>query len=463
MGPPWPGVRGVGTGHTWDMADDAPLKRAISSRMLILFIVGDILGAGIYALTGKVAGEVGGALWVPFLVAFLLAGMTATAYAELAGKYPQAAGAALYTHKAFKRPFFTFLVAFAVLMSGITSASAAARAFGGDYLAEFVDLPTVLVALGFVMGLAAINYWGIRESVRINIVLTLVEVTGLVIILVIGAIALLSGDGEPSRALEFDAENGVLLGILGGTALAFYALLGFEDTVNLAEETQEPARAFPRALLIGLLVTGAIYLGVAFVSSMILPADELSGSSGPLLAVVEASGVDFPPKLFAAIALLAVANTALVNLIMASRLLYGMARQGLVPRVLARVDSARKTPWVAILLTLVIAAALVSTGSLTGLADTTVLLLLLVFTVVNVSVLVLRREPVDHPHFRAPTVVPAVGAVASLILASPLTGRDAEVYLRAGILLAIGVVLWAVDRLVRGSSPEIDAEEISRA
>ena len=445
------------------MADDAPLKRAISSRMLILFIVGDILGAGIYALTGKVAGEVGGAIWVPFLVAFLLAGMTATAYAELAGKYPQAAGAALYTHKAFKRPFFTFLVAFAVLMSGITSASAAARAFGGDYLAEFVDLPTVLVALGFVMGLAAINYWGIRESVRINIVLTLVEVTGLVIILVIGAIALLSGDGEPSRALEFDAENGVLLGILGGTALAFYALLGFEDTVNLAEETQEPARAFPRALLIGLLVTGAIYLGVAFVSSMILPADELSGSSGPLLAVVEASGVDFPPKLFAAIALLAVANTALVNLIMASRLLYGMARQGLVPRVLARVDSARKTPWVAILLTLAIAAALVSTGSLTGLADTTVLLLLLVFTVVNVSVLVLRREPVDHPHFRAPTVVPAVGAVASLVLASPLTGRDADVYLRAGILLAIGVVLWAVDRLVRGSSPEIDAEEISRA
>jgi len=445
------------------MADEAPLKRAISPRMLVLFIIGDILGAGIYALTGKVAGEVGGAIWVPFLVAFLLAGATATAYAELAGKYPQAAGAALYTHKAFKRPFVTFLVAFAVLMSGITSASAAARAFGGDYLAEFVDLPTVLVALGFVLGLAAINYWGIRESVRINIVLTLVEVTGLLIILVIGAIALLSGDGEPSRALEFDTENGVLLGVLGGTALAFYALLGFEDTVNLAEETQEPARAFPRALMIGLLVTGGIYLGVAFVSSMILPAAELAGSSGPLLAVVEGSGVSFPPKLFAAIALLAVANTALINLIMASRLLYGMARQGLVPRVLARVDSARKTPWVAILLTVVIAAVLVSTGSLSGLADTTVLLLLLVFTAVNIAVLVLRREPVEHRHFRAPTAIPALGAVASLILASPLTGRDADVYLRAGLLLAVGAVLWGIDRLVRGSTPEIDPEEISRA
>lgn len=446
-----------------EAAPATPLKRVIGRKMLLLFVIGDILGAGIYALTGKVAGEVGGAIWVPFLVAFVLAAMTATAYAELVGKYPQAAGAALYAHRAFRRPFLTFLVAFAVLMSGITSASAAARAFGGDYLAEFVDLPTVLVGLGFVLGLAAINYWGIRESVRINVALTLVEITGLLVILVIGAVALLSGDGEPGRALEFNTEGGVLLGVLGGTALAFYALLGFEDTVNLAEEAHEPERSFPRALFAGLAITGLIYLGVAFVSSMMLPASELSESSGPLLAVVEAGGVEFPPKLFAAIALLAVANTALINLIMASRLLYGMARQGLVPRVLARVDPNRQTPWVAILLTLAIAAVLVSTGSLTGLADTTVLLLLLVFATVNISVLVLRRDRVDRPHFRAPTVLPAVAAVASLILASPLTGREGSVYARAGILLAIGVALWLVDRAVRGRTPEIDAEHIGRA
>lgn len=138
-----------------ETGSEPSLQRAIGPRMLVLFIVGDILGAGIYALTGKVAKEVGGAIWVPFLVAFLLAALTAASYAELVGKYPQAAGAALYTHKAFRKPFVSFLVAFAVLMSGVTSAGAAARAFGGDYLAEFVDLPTVLVALGFVMGLAA--------------------------------------------------------------------------------------------------------------------------------------------------------------------------------------------------------------------------------------------------------------------------------------------------------------------
>ena len=138
-----------------ETGSEPSLQRAIGPRMLVLFIVGDILGTGIYALTGKVAKEVGGAIWVPFLVAFLLAALTAASYAELVGKYPQAAGAALYTHKAFRKPFVSFLVAFAVLMSGVTSAGAAARAFGGDYLAEFVDLPTVLVALGFVMGLAA--------------------------------------------------------------------------------------------------------------------------------------------------------------------------------------------------------------------------------------------------------------------------------------------------------------------
>lgn len=130
---------------------DGGLRRVIGRRVLVLFVIGDILGAGIYALVGQVAGKVGGAIWIPFLVAFVLAALTATAYAELVGKYPQAAGAALYTHKAFGIPFVTFVVAFAVMMSGITSASTAARAFGGDYLAEFVSLPILVGALIFLL------------------------------------------------------------------------------------------------------------------------------------------------------------------------------------------------------------------------------------------------------------------------------------------------------------------------
>ncbi|MFS0705658.1 APC family permease [Cellulomonas sp. 179-A 9B4 NHS] len=439
------------------------LKRTVGRRMLLVFIVGDILGAGIYALTGRVAGEVGGAIWLPFVVAFALAALTATAYAELVGRFPRAAGAAVYAQQAFGRPFVTFLVAFAVLMSGITSASAAARAFGGDYLAELVTVPTLVAAWVFVLLVAGVNAVGVSESVRVNLVLTAVEVTGLVVILVIGARAFLAGEGDPSRAMTLTSDGPAWMAVLGGTALAFYALLGFEDSVNLAEECRHPRRDFPRALFGGILITGVIYLAVAFTTSMLVETETLANSTGPLLEVVRVAGLVFPPWLFALIALVAVSNTALINMIMASRVVYGMSREGIVPGWLGKVGRRRQTPWTAILFTTVIALTLVSTGDLSGLADTTVLLLLLVFATVNVSVLVLRRRTRDDddatPHgdaertFRAPTWAPVLGTVASLVLASPLTGRDVDVYARAGVLLGIGVVLYVVNRLFVPRAP----------
>lgn len=445
------------------------LKRTVGRRMLLVFIVGDILGAGIYALTGRVAGEVGGAIWIPFLVAFALATLTATAYAELVGRFPRAAGAAVYAQRAYGRPFVTFLVAFAVLMSGITSASAAARAFGGDYLAELVTVPTLVAAWVFVLAIAVVNAVGISESVRVNLVLTAIEVTGLLVILVIGARAFLAGEGDPSRAMTLTTDGPAWMAVLGGTALAFYALLGFEDSVNLAEECRHPRRDFPRALFGGIAITGVIYLAVAFTTSMLVETDTLAESTGPLLEVVRVAGLVFPPWLFALIALVAVSNTALINMIMASRVVYGMSREGIVPGWLGRVGSRRQTPWTAIAFTTVIALTLVSTGDLSGLADTTVLLLLLVFATVNVSVLVLRRRPRsgddDRPDgdaertFRAPTWAPVLGTVVSLVLASPLTGRDADVYARAGILLGIGVVLYVVNRAFVG--PQGQAERVA--
>ncbi|GGL30645.1 APC family permease [Planomonospora parontospora] len=426
------------------------LKRVIGRRTLLLFVVGDILGAGIYALVGKVAGHAGGALWLPFLVAFVLAALTATAYAELVGKYPKAAGAALYANRAFGIPFVTFLVAFAVMMSGVTSASAAARAFGGSYLGEFVTLPTVVGAFGFLALVTLVNLAGISESVKVNVVLTVIEAFGLLVIVAIGVYALLTGEGEPSRALEFHPEHGAFMGVLGGTALAFYALLGFEDSVNLAEEAKDPARDFPRALFGGLAAATVIYMAVAFTATMLVETETLVASTGPLLEVVRVAGLAFPPKLFALIALLAVGNTALINMIMASRLVYGMAREGIVPGAFAVVHPRRATPWVAILFTVAVAAVLVATGDVAGLADTTVLLLLCVFTMVNVAVLVLRRDPVAHDHFRAPSWMPALGAVVCLVLALPVTGRGADVYARAGLLLGVGAVLWLVNRLFMG-------------
>ena len=428
------------------------LRRVIGPKLLILFVIGDILGTGIYATTGKVAGKVGGALWLPFLIGFVVAVLTAASYVELVGKYPKAAGAALYTQKAFKVPFLTFVVAFMVMCSGLSSASAAARAFSGDYLGEFTDaLPPTLVAILFVLALAAINLRGVAESVKANVVLTLVELSGLLVILSIGAYAVLTGGGEPSRLTDLETGGtgyALITGVLGATALGFFAFVGFEDSVNMAEETRNPARTFPRAIFIGVAVTGTIYVLVALVSSLLVDSRTLEGSSGPLLEVVKAGGIDFPPKLFALIALFAVTNSALINMMMASRLCYGMANERILPPAMGRVLAKRRTPWVGIAFVTVLAVGLVSTGEIEGLGDTTSFLLLCVFAVVNIAVLVLRKDRVDHRHFRTPTVLPVLGAITSLILASPLADRAADVYIRAGILLLIGIGLWVVNRAV---------------
>ena len=329
--------------------DATPLKPAITRTMLTVFVIGDVLGAGIYALVGEVAGKVGGAVWTSFLAAGILAAFTAAAYAELVTKYPQAAGAALYTQKAFKRPFLTFLVAFAVMCSGVASAATLATAFGGDYLSEFVTLPNILVGAVFIGVLSLINFRGIKESVTLNLGLTAIELTGLLLVTAIGLAFLLDGGGDPGRALEFKAGEAVPLAILSGASLAFFALIGFEDSVNVAEETKEPSRIFPPALFLGLGIALVVYILVTMIAGMAVPVDTLSESDGPLLEVVQLGPLAINTKVFSAIALFALTNGALINMIMASRLIYGMASQGIVPSALGRVHPRTRTPWIAII------------------------------------------------------------------------------------------------------------------
>jgi basic amino acid/polyamine antiporter, APA family len=427
---------------------DTRLRRTIGPRLLTVFIVGDILGAGIYALVGEVSAEVGGAVWTSFLAAFVLAVFTAFAYAELVSKYPRAAGAAHYTHRAFGASFLTFVVGFAVMSSGIASASTLARAFAGDYLSEFVDLPLVVAAVAFLLILAAINLRGISESVRVNLVLTAIEVGGLILIIAIGVAALSEGSGDFSRNFEFKEGESAFGAIVAGTALSFYAMIGFEDSVNVAEETKAPSRTYPRALFAGLAIAGTLYMLVTLTASLVVPTADLSGSDAPLLEVVEQGPLGLSTKLFSFIALMAVANSALINLIMASRLVYGMADQGIVSGVFAGILPGRRTPVAGIAFTTAIALVLASTGDLDTLADTTVLLLLFVFTIVNVAVLVLRRERVEHEHFRAPVVLPVLGAAVSVALIVHTATDDASTFARAGGLVLLGVILYFVNKVL---------------
>lgn len=444
------------------------LKRVMGPGLLLLFIVGDILGTGVYALTGDIAAEVGGAAWLPFLVAFLIAMVTAFSYLELVTKYPQAAGAALYTHKAFGIHFATFLVAFIVMCSGITSASTASRFFASNFFEGFgIDSGTagiVAVALVFMLIVAAVNLRGVGESVKLNVVLTIVEITGLMLVIFVGFWAFTQGgDVDFSRVVAFDtaADKNAFLAVTTATSLAFFAMVGFEDSVNMAEETKDPVKIFPKMLLTGLGVAGVVYIVVAVVAVALVPIGTLEASETPLVEVVKAGAPGLPiEQILPFISMFAVANTALINMLMASRLIYGMAKQHVLPPVLGVVHPSRRTPWVAILFTTTIAFGLIiyvtafaNDKAISVLGGTTSLLLLAVFAVVNVAVLVLRRDVQNGgAHFKTPTWLPIVGFVASLYLVTPLSGRPMQQYVLALALVILGVLLFgatvAINRAV---------------
>lgn len=440
--------------ETGNAETSTPLRRAITGRLLFLFILGDVLGAGIYALVGEMAGKVGGAIWVPLLAALVMALLTAGSYSELVTKYPQAGGAAVFAARAYRSSPVSFLVGFCMLAAGVTSAAGLSLAFAGDYLKAFWDVPTTPAALVFLVAVALLNARGIRESLGANVVMTVIEVSGLVLVVVLAGLVLGRGDGEPHRVIEFDESATPAFAVLAAAVLAYYSFMGFETSANMAEEMRDARRVYPKALFGALLTAGVVYMLVGLGVSIVAPPEQLASSSGPLLEVVSIADVGVPERLFSLIALIAVANGALLTMIMASRLTFGMARDGLLPSMLARVLPGRRTPWAAIVATTAIAMILAATGSVAELAETVVLLLLFVFLSTNVAVLVLRRDVVDADHFRVWTIVPVLAVGTCILL---MTQQSAATWLRAGILIAVGLVLFVLARVTgsggRGRAP----------
>lgn len=451
---------------------EGELKRVLGPKLLILFIIGDIIGAGIFAVTGKVAGEVGGLAWLAFLLAFSIATLTAFSYLELVTKYPQAAGAALYVHKAFGVHFITFLVAFAVACSGITSASTSSGLLASNLLIGLDevmgtsmagDTSSLLVALGFMILLALVNLRGVSESVKFNVVLTSISILALTMVIAIGLWAIASGNGDVSRLVVFDTpgDKSVFGAVTIGTTIAFFAMVGFEDSVNMVEETHDPERNFPRVMLTGLGICAVLYMLVAVSVIMVIPTGDLTNPSNPeagiLLDVVKVGAPGLPiDTIFPFLTIFAVGNTALINMLMASRLIYGMAKQDVLPRSLGAVLPGRRSPWAAIAFTTFVALCLITyvrtqsdSNIVSALSGTTALLLLVVFTVVNICCLVLRRDDTGRG-FRAPTITPFLGAGLSAFLVGPWA-RNSEDYIQYEIalgLLVIGVILWGITWLI---------------
>lgn len=421
------------------------LRRALGTLAVTVYAVGDILGAGIYALVGKVVAVSGTAAWLSFAVAASIAGVTGLTYAEMGSRVPLAAGAAAYCRRAFRAPAVGGIVGLLVLASGIASAATVSRAFTG-YLDAWIELPPLPTAIAVLVLMSIVNYRGIEESARVNLVLTMVEFSGLLLVIGAGLYFLLGGGAaasEPSAALAAPPVPPVSVdGVIGGASLAFFAYVGFEDTVNVAEEMKDPRRSLPRAIVIAILVTSAVYAGVTLVALAVVPAPQLAASDAPLLEVLEMAGVGITGAGFSLIAMLAIGNTGLLNLIMASRMAYGMAREGLLPAFLGRVHPGRQTPWVAIVAVLVAAGGLAATGGVEVLAQTTSFLLLAVFLTVHVALDRLkRRDRAPEGLFVVPRFVPWVGV---LVCGGMLVQYPLDVVVRGVTALLVAFALYVL-------------------
>lgn len=404
------------------------LKRAIGPGQMMLYGVGSMMGAGIYGLVGKAAGVLGSAMWMAFLVAMAAALLTGLSYASIASRYPKAAGAAYATHRAYGRPWLSYVVGLAVVASGIASSATQSKvvALNLNSLLGWhtglsvagVPLEIILLAVGFLMLVGGIVYRGISESLWANTICTLIEAGGLILVIAVGF--RFWGDTDLTQLPVTPANpDGALTGalLLQGAVLTFFSFLGFEDMLNVSEEVKTPERNMPIAMIGAMLIVSVIYLAVSVTAVSIVPWQELAQAPAPLRAVIERAAPWFPAIGFTFITIAAVANTALVNTVMGSRMLYGLSRQGLLPAALGKVHGRRRTPHVAILVLFVIIALLQFTGDITQLAGATVLLLLIVFTIVNSALVVLKRRDGDMPgRFNAPVIVPVLGAAVCLVM-----------------------------------------------
>ncbi len=430
--------------------DEPKLHRSIGPTQLALYGLGSMLGAGIYGLIGQAAGIAGNAIWLAFIASLVVALLTALSYASIISRYPRAAGAAYVTQRAYRMPMLSFVVGIAVVCSGLTSVATQSRVLAANIAQLFgwQSIPVEFIALGFLLLLAGITFRGMRESMWVNVLCTIIEATGLLIVIAVGfsywgSVNLL----EVPTGLGPDS---FFLIILNGAVLTFFAFLGFEDTINVAEECRNPETTMPIGLIAAMVMAAVLYIAVAITAVSVVPYAELAKAPSPLTAVVGKAAPAFPAVIFTFITIFAVANTALVNYVTASRLVYGMSRQGLLPAFLGRVHAGTKTPHIAIFVLFAILAPLALYGTIGNLAAATVLLLLTVFCVVNGALFVLqRRKGEPHGKFEVPSFVPALGAVVCLVLIGVrVSTGDIWAPVLAGVLIAGTLALYFLMRPV---------------
>lgn len=390
------------------------LKRNLSLSLVTFYGVGTILGAGIYVLIGHVAGVAG--LFTPFafVTAALIAGFSAFSYAELVARYPKSAGEAVYIDNAFNLRFLSIAVGIMLILIGLVSTSVLIQGFYG-YLNDFIPVPKTLTLVICTLVLCGIVSWGISQSVWLAAIITVIEIIGLVIIVWVGregTTELVQNFSSYVPDMSFVHWQGIFLGAF----LAFYAFIGFEDMVNVAEEVREPRRNLPRAIVLALVITTLLYLVVSVVAVTAMPLSELAKSDAPLAELYRYKTGE-AATIINIISLLSLVNGALVQLVMASRILYGMGNQSWIPTWFGHVNPVTRTPINATLVVSTVILIVVLALPLLSLAKITSFITLTVFALINLALIRLKTT---HKHvdlqFRIPIWVPIAGLLASSLL-----------------------------------------------
>lgn len=396
------------------MPEQAQLKRSLSLPLITFYGLGTIIGAGIYVLIGAVAGKAGMFTPLAFLIAALIAGFTAFSYAELSSRFPKSAGEAVYIQQAFGRRWLSTITGLSVVAIGFVSSATIAKGFVG-YLGVFIQLPDWLGITALILSLGIVAAIGINESVWMATIITIIEIGGLIFVILIAGENLTQ---LPARLPEMipSFEGTQWVGIFIGAFLAFYAYIGFEDIVNVAEEVKDAPRLLPKAIIIALIASTFLYLSVSLVAVLSLPIDALSTSKAPLAALVEASG--YKSTLFiSAISLVAVINGALIQVIMASRVLYGMGNTGIAPSILARVHPRTQTPLVSTIIVTLAILILALWLPLVTLAEITSYITLIIFAGINLALFRIKLRKDLPPHVvQYPIWIPFIGMLLCLLL-----------------------------------------------
>lgn len=443
------------------------LQRTLGGWQVLFYGMGSMLGAGIYALVGSTAGVLGNAVWTGFLAAMVAALLTGLSYASAGSRYPRAGGAAFITQKAFGWPVISTAVGVAVMMSGLTSMATGLQAIARTMLpdgAPEVQLKLVAVALAAALG--AVIFRGIRESIWLNMLCTVIEAAGLLFIIIVGCRFWGGVDyfETPPAPAGSGAASGLTTAlIMQGALLTFYSFIGFEDILNVSEEVKNPRRNVPFGLVGAMLAATVIYVAVAVTAVSVLGWERLSMSKSPLMDVAKTAAPWFAGigPVFACVTIFAIGNTALLNYLMGSRLLYGMGTQGLLPAGLSKVHPRRHTPHIAVLCLFGIVTVLIAAGDVKAMAEATVLLLLAVFVTVNASLAILKLRRSEAPGgFEIPVVIPVLGAVVCAAFFGTrlyrVFGSDDPALRTAPIVAVIILMAGVVIGIVRGKRGKVE-------